>query len=106
MNAPDTGADVGHAIDAAKGRDAPGQTRLRQLADERAALRRVATLVARGAPTDELFAAVPQEAGAAASGRPDDDDPLRVRRYVDRRRRLEKDRRARPARRRPAAARG
>jgi signal transduction histidine kinase len=36
---------------------------LRQLADEQAALRRVATLVARGAPADELFAAVPAEAG-------------------------------------------
>src|SRR5690349_14042234 len=63
MNAPDTGADVGHTVDAAEGHDAPGQTRLRQLADEQAALRRVATLVARGAPADELFAAVPEEAG-------------------------------------------
>src|SRR5882757_3719112 len=63
MNAPDTGADVGHTVDAAEGHDAPGQTRLRQLADEQAALRRVATLVARGAPADELFAAVPQQAG-------------------------------------------
>lgn len=36
---------------------------MRQLADEQAALRRVATLVARGAPADELFAAVPAEAG-------------------------------------------
>ncbi len=36
---------------------------LRELADEQAALRRVATLVARGAPADELFAAVLQEAG-------------------------------------------
>jgi len=63
MNAPDYGADTGHAAGAAEGDDAPGQTRLRQLADEQAALRRVATLVARGAPADELFAAVPQEAG-------------------------------------------
>lgn len=63
MNAPDTGADMGHTVDAAVGHDAPGQARLRQLADEQAALRRVATLVASGAPTDELFAAVPQEAG-------------------------------------------
>jgi signal transduction histidine kinase len=62
MNAPDTGADVGHTVDAAEGHDAPGQL-LRQLADEQAALRRVATLVARGAPADELFAAVPQQAG-------------------------------------------
>ncbi|HMH36089.1 MAG TPA: GAF domain-containing protein, partial [Streptosporangiaceae bacterium] len=63
MDAPDTGADAGHAAGAAEGHDAPGQTRLRQLADEQAALRRVATLVARGAPADELFAAVSQEAG-------------------------------------------
>jgi signal transduction histidine kinase len=63
MNAPDNGADAGHAAGAAEGHDAPGQARLRQLADEQAALRRVATLVARGAPADELFAAVPQEAG-------------------------------------------
>jgi signal transduction histidine kinase len=63
MNAPDYGADTGHTVDAAEGHDAPGQTRLRQLADEQAALRRVATLVARGEPADELFAAVPQEAG-------------------------------------------
>src|SRR5690349_3090495 len=63
MNAPDHGADAGHAAGAAEGYDASGQTRLRQLADEQAALRRVATLVARGAPADELFAAVPEEAG-------------------------------------------
>src|SRR5690242_14662937 len=63
MNAPDYGADTGHAAGAAEGHDALGQTRLRQLADQQAALRRVATLVARGAPADELFAAVPQEAG-------------------------------------------
>src|SRR3984893_18716740 len=63
MNAPEHGADAGHAAGAAEGHDAPGQTRLRQLADEQAALRRVGPLVARGAPADELFAAVPQEVG-------------------------------------------
>jgi signal transduction histidine kinase len=36
---------------------------LRMLADERAALRRVATLVARGVPPSEVFAAVAQEVG-------------------------------------------
>ena len=36
---------------------------LHRLADEQAALRRVATLVARGAPPEELFAAVTEEAG-------------------------------------------
>jgi hypothetical protein len=64
MNAPDYGADVGHAAGAAEGHDAPGQTRLRQLADEQAALRRLAMLVARGAPADELFAAVPRRPGS------------------------------------------
>src|ERR1700704_3923168 len=63
MNAPDYGADAGHAAGAAEAQDAPGQTRLRQLADEQAALRRVGTLVARGAPAGELFAAGPREAG-------------------------------------------
>jgi hypothetical protein len=37
--------------------------RLRQLAEEQAALWRVATLVARGAAADELFAAVTGEVG-------------------------------------------
>jgi signal transduction histidine kinase len=63
MSAPETGADVGHAAAAAAGRDPPGQGRLRQLADEQAALRRVATLVARAAPADELFTAVAEEVG-------------------------------------------
>jgi signal transduction histidine kinase len=35
----------------------------RRIADEQAALRRVATLVARGAPPEEVFAAVTEEAG-------------------------------------------
>src|SRR6266704_3213423 len=61
MNAPDTGADVGHAADAGAGHDPPGQARLRQLADEQAALRRVATLVARGVDPGEIFLAVSEE---------------------------------------------
>ncbi|MDT4945097.1 MAG: hypothetical protein QOH14_1830, partial [Pseudonocardiales bacterium] len=44
MNAPDTGADVSHAADAGTAHDSPEQTQLRRLADEQAALRRVATL--------------------------------------------------------------
>ncbi|HLX49425.1 MAG TPA: GAF domain-containing sensor histidine kinase [Streptosporangiaceae bacterium] len=63
MHAPDTGADVGRAAGGGAGHDPPDQARLRQLAAEQAALRRVATLVARGAPADELFAAVTEEAG-------------------------------------------
>jgi PAS domain S-box-containing protein len=39
------------------------EERNRSLADEQAALRRVATLVARGAPPEELFAAVAEEVG-------------------------------------------
>ena len=45
------------------GRDPPDKTRLSQLAEEQAALRRVATLVAAGAPPAEAFAAVAEEAG-------------------------------------------
>jgi signal transduction histidine kinase len=43
--------------------DAPDQTRLRELADEQAALRRVATLVAGGAQPAEVFTAVAEELG-------------------------------------------
>ena len=63
MNAPDTGADVGHTADAAGAPDPTGQERLRQLADEQAALRRVATLVAGGARPAEVFGAVADELG-------------------------------------------
>jgi signal transduction histidine kinase len=63
MNAPDTGADVGHTADAAEALDPTGQERLRQLADEQAALRRVATLVAGGARPAEVFSAVADELG-------------------------------------------
>ena len=63
MNAPDTGADVGDTAGAAAGRDPPGQTRLRELAEEQAALRRVATLVAKGASPAEVFSAVADELG-------------------------------------------
>ena len=44
-------------------RDPPDQARLRQLAEEQAALRRVATLVARGEPPEAVFAAVLEEVG-------------------------------------------
>jgi signal transduction histidine kinase len=63
MNAPDTGADVGHGADAGAGHDPPDQARMQQLADEQAALRRVATLVARGARPAEVFSAVADELG-------------------------------------------
>ena len=63
MNAPDSGADVGHTADAGAAPDPTGQERLRQLADEQAALRRVATLVADGARPAEVFGAVADELG-------------------------------------------
>ncbi|MDT7723680.1 MAG: hypothetical protein QOI21_256 [Actinomycetota bacterium] len=63
MNAPDAGADVDHDADAEPGDDPSGRTRLRQLADEQAALRRVATLVAGGARPAEVFTAVANELG-------------------------------------------
>jgi GAF domain-containing protein len=43
--------------------NAESRASLRRLADEQAALRRVATLVARGVPKQELFAAVAEEVG-------------------------------------------
>ncbi len=63
MNAPDTGADMDGAVGAEPGHDPPGRTRLRQLADEQAALRRVATLVAGGARSAEVFSAIADELG-------------------------------------------
>jgi signal transduction histidine kinase len=61
MNAPGAGVGRGHAAAADAGRDPPDQARLRQLAEEQAALRRVATLVARGVPPTEIFLAVAGE---------------------------------------------
>jgi hypothetical protein len=63
MNAPNTGADVPLPAAARAGHDPPGQTRFRQLAEEQAALRRVATLVAGGAQPTEVFTAVADELG-------------------------------------------
>ena len=54
-------ADASEAWAGGTGPDGPDQARLRQLADEQAALRRVATLVARATPADELFIAVAEE---------------------------------------------
>jgi len=58
VNAPGIGAP-----DEGAGRDPPDQARLGQLAEEQAALRRVATLVARGEPPEAVFAAVAEEVG-------------------------------------------
>ena len=62
MNAPGAGAPDGGV-----GRDPPDQARLGQLAEEQAALRRVATLVARGEPPEAVFAAVAEEVGRLLS---------------------------------------
>jgi signal transduction histidine kinase len=45
------------------GRDPPDQARLGELAEEQAALRRVATLVAQATPPEAVFAAVAEEVG-------------------------------------------
>ncbi|MDX6419767.1 MAG: hypothetical protein QOG28_4387, partial [Trebonia sp.] len=60
VNALDASADP---PDSGVGRDPPDQARLGQLAEEQAALRRVATLVARATPPEEVFAAVAEEVG-------------------------------------------
>jgi PAS domain S-box-containing protein len=60
------------------------ETELQRLADEQAALRRMATLVARGVPPAEIFSAVSQEVGRlfgtdlAAVGRFDPDGPAYI----------------------------
>ena len=64
MSAPDTGAGVGHPVSARVGRGPPEQTRLRQLAEEQAALRRVRhTSQRRGARPPEVFNAIAGELG-------------------------------------------
>ncbi len=62
MSAPGSGADAGDVSDAAAGCDPLGHARLRELAEEQAALRRLATLVARGEPPEAVFAASTREA--------------------------------------------
>jgi signal transduction histidine kinase len=63
MSAPGTGAEVGQTAGAGATDVPPDQSRLRQLAEEQAALRRVATLVAGGARPAEVFTAVADELG-------------------------------------------
>jgi signal transduction histidine kinase len=63
VSTPDAGTGAGGSADAGPGGDQPGEARPRQLADEQAALRRVATLVAAGAPPAEVFGAVADELG-------------------------------------------
>ena len=63
MNAPDAGTGADQAAGVGAGHDPPDLVRLRELADEQAALRRVATLVAGGARPGEVFSAVADELG-------------------------------------------
>ena len=63
MNAPDHAVGAGHASDGMACRDPADQERLRQLAEEQSALRRVAMLVARATPPEQVFAAVAEEVG-------------------------------------------
>jgi signal transduction histidine kinase len=63
MSAPDTGTEVGQTAGAGATDVPPDQSRLRRLAEEQAALRRVATLVAGGARPAEVFTAVADELG-------------------------------------------
>jgi signal transduction histidine kinase len=63
MDPPEIGGEGGYAPDAGAGVEPRGQTRLRQLADEQAALRRVATLAAGGARPGAVFTAVADELG-------------------------------------------
>jgi signal transduction histidine kinase len=63
MNAPGTGAGGNHAADTEAARNSPDQAHLRQLADQQAALRRVATRVAGGARPADVFTAVADELG-------------------------------------------
>ena len=65
--------------------NAENRASLARLAEEQAALRRVATLVARGAAPEEVFAAVAEEVGQLFR-RFGEHVPLRVRRYVHHRR--------------------
>jgi signal transduction histidine kinase len=61
MNSPHAGDDAGHGVDTGPGHGLADGARMRQLADEQAALRRVATLVASGARPAEVFAAAAEE---------------------------------------------
>jgi signal transduction histidine kinase len=62
VNAPDQAVGAGHA-DGTVCRDPADQARLRQLAEEQSALRRVAMLVAQATPPQKVFAAVAEEVG-------------------------------------------
>jgi hypothetical protein len=63
VNVPDRSVGAGHAADGRVRRDPADHARLRQLAEEQSALRRVAMLLARAAPPEQVFTAVAEEVG-------------------------------------------
>jgi signal transduction histidine kinase len=63
VDARDSAVGAGHVTDGRVGRNPADQARLRQLAQEQSALRRVAMLVARATPPEQVFAAVAEEVG-------------------------------------------
>ena len=75
--------------------NAQARVELRGFAEEQAALRRVATLVARAAPPEEVFAAVTAEAGRLLGVDVTWHEPVRPGRRGDGRRRVVQDRRRR-----------
>jgi hypothetical protein len=77
--------------------NAQARVELRGFAEEQAALRRVATLVAGGASPEEVFTAVPRGSRAAAEGRLHGGEPVRRGRPGHGRRRLGQDRPRPPA---------
>ena len=76
--------------------NAQARMELRRVAEEQAALRRVATLVAQGAPPEEVFAAVAAEAGRLLGADLTSRGPVRPGRHGDGRRRVDQHRRAVP----------
>jgi hypothetical protein len=67
MNAPGNGADGSDAADAGTAQHPPDRVQSDPPSDERAALRRVATLVAGGARRGEVFTAVADELGRCSA---------------------------------------
>ena len=78
--------------------NAQARVELRGFAEEQAALRRVATLVAHAAPPAEVFTAVTEEAGRLLHADLRDDEPVRPRRHDNGGRHVEQHRRCLPRR--------
>ena len=92
------GVFVGAILEVTRRRAATSETARSKLAEEQAALRRVATLIAQGGPPEEVFAAVAAEMRDLVGADRDADHSPRTRRYRDPRRRNRRRRPAAPAR--------